>query len=133
MAGSAYGIDQKHNVKLKILPTLKGHMARLGSLMNFLFRNIDDEKYTSELITTVAEMQLLIKNAGQFKPDKALMKIPEADHEKALGEFRHCIQNASEKLDKLMIKISDVQDKTPDKPVLLELDLIRRACHSKFG
>ncbi len=119
--------------KLAILPTLKGHMARLGSLMNFLFRNIDDEKYKGDLIIAVSEMQVLIKNSRQFKPDKYLLKIPDSDNEQALEDFQLCIKNASEKLDQLVMKISDEKDNTPDKPVLLELDLIRRNCHSKFG
>ena len=56
-----------------------------------------------------------------------------SEREKALLEFKICIKNAFGKLDVLLKKISNLNDKTPDKPVLLELDLVRRACHSKFG
>lgn len=115
-----------------ILPTLKGHMARLGTLMNFLFRNVDDGSRTAELINAVREMEAHLRLSKRFEPP-ALHLIADAQkHALARADYRACLTAALELIADLEATLRGALAGEP-RSALLRLDQKRRDCHVAFG
>jgi len=115
-----------------ILPSLKSHMAQLGSLMNVLFRNIDEPERSGELVTVTLEMDALLRRAAAFKPDVVMFQVDAEKEAKALTEFHACIERARAVLAQLRGVLAGNQGREP-KYHLLQLDRVRRNCHAAFG
>lgn len=117
---------------MDILPSLKGHMARLEVLMNRLFRDIDDPAKSGELVRITREMQAHLHRAGHFKPEKVEWLIDPGKERGAMEGFRACLERARDQLARLAAALGG-QGAQPPKAVLLELDTTRRTCHAQFG
>lgn len=130
-AGS--GEDHIAAQKLTILPTLRGHMARLGTLMNFLFREIDEPHQSEAVLVTIGEMKLHLTSVGEsFLPAKISTTASLSERADAIGGFKACVGGAIAMLD---VIAKDVEaDRLSDARVgLLELDGLRRDCHSDYA
>ena len=121
------------NSKLDILPTLKGHMARLGTLMNVLFRDIDDAKRKELVLSTLNEMRLLLTKVGnEFIPTKVKALAKGDAKSEAITGFKSCIERAVSFLDEMRIQVKGAKF-TEAKNSLYALDGWRRDCHSKYA
>lgn len=121
------------NSKLDILPTLKGHMARLGTLMNVLFRDIDDAKRKDLVISTLGEMRLLLSKVGkEFTPTKVIALAEGDTKSKAIAGFKNCTSRAIGFLDEMTTQVNR-EKLSLAKNSLYALDGWRRDCHSKYA
>lgn len=118
--------------RMDILPTLKGHMAHLGALMNFLFRNIDDQDQRDDLIAVAREMNEHLRRSKHFEPLALDLIIDPGKYAKAREAYRDCIRATRELMSELERSLSGSGVETP-KQVLLRLDRKRRDCHAAFG
>ena len=118
--------------RMDILPTLKGHMAHLGALMNFLFRNIDEEDQRDELIAVAREMDEHLRRSTHFEPLSLDLIIDPAEYAKARKAYRKCIRVTRQLTAELEQSLSGSGAQTP-RQVLLRLDRKRRDCHAAFG
>lgn len=115
-----------------ILPSLRGHMAELGTLMNRLFRHVGDPERTSELIGVTREMEALLSAAGDFEPTVALIEPDQERRAEIMSGFRSCLQRARGVVAELrQALVSGGGDEQKDR--LLRLDQVRRDCHAAFG
>ena len=117
---------------MAILPTLKGHMAHLGTLMNFLFRNIDEEERRDELIAVAREMNEHLRRSTHFEPLALALIVDPGKYAKAREAYRDCVRVTRQLVDELEKSLSGGSQDTP-KQVLLRLDRKRRDCHAAFG
>ena len=117
---------------IEFLPTLKGHMARLGSLMNFLFRNVDNEARRAELISATQEMQAHLHRSKQFEPVQLYTIVDAEQHAQAKADYRACLVGAIELTADLEATLRGTQPGEP-RAALLRLDQKRRDCHVAFG
>lgn len=124
--------DPSHAGATDILPTLKGHMARLGSLMNFLFRNVDDGSRKAELISVVQEMKVHLRQSKQFEPLRLHLIADEQQHALAKAGYLACLTAALELLADLEVALRRARAGEP-RTALLRLDQKRRDCHVAFG
>ncbi|RMF04371.1 MAG: hypothetical protein D6773_06520 [Alphaproteobacteria bacterium] len=107
-------------------------MARLGTLMNLLFREIGDARKAPALVQATREMDALLAHAAGFRPDSAAF-TPDAQSEAAVMRgFRACLQRAREALARLREALPVAQEGEA-RQRLLELDRLRRRCHAAFG
>lgn len=117
---------------IELLPSLKSHMARMGSLMNFLFRHIDEPDRSPELLEAIDELREHLRLSRRFTPF-SLASLADARQEFIEAtRYKTCLDDADASLKALQ---STVRAGTPAaaKSQLLELDRIRRDCHSAFG
>ena len=124
--------DLSPPVAMDILPTLKGHMVRLGTLMNFLFRNVDDGSRRAELISAVQEMKVHLRRSKQFEPPPLHLIADAQKHALAKADYRACLTAALELTADLEATLRDARGGEP-RPALLRLDQKRRDCHVAFG
>ena len=115
-----------------MLPTLRTHMAQLGTLMNRLFREIDEPDMASDLIGVTQEMEALLLRAAEFPPPK--MRDDPDPERRATGirGFRACLAKARRALTELRQALAAETSSVP-KDRLLYLDQVRRDCHSTFA
>ncbi len=119
--------------KLDILPTLKGHMARLGTLMNTLFRDVDDESRKERVLITLAEMRfLLTKVSKKFVPAKIVDLSDSVSKTNAIAGFKACTEQAVGFLEKITSELNRNKF-TEARNSLYSLDSLRRNCHSKYA
>lgn len=119
-------------VDLQILPSLKSHMARMGSLMNFLFRNIDEREQSEELLAVIKEMRGHLRLSGRFTPfSMASLANPNLEASE-LKRFQDCLTKADTLFAALREPII-AADLAGAKEGLLVLDKLRRDCHAAFG
>ena len=117
---------------LGLLPSLKSHMARLGTLMNVLFRNIDERDKAAELIAVTQEMDMHLQRSGDFVPI-AIAILPDLEAERAARQrFQACLTRSRDLLAELRAALGGQAGETP-RAVLLRLDKTRRDCHAAFG
>lgn len=117
---------------IDILPTLKGHMARLGSLMNVLFRNIDDPARAEELIGIADEMEVHLRRSGRFTPLANLLIVDPQRHAAAEVAYQKCLNDTKAIIAELKAALRGGSDGAP-RDALLRLDQKRRDCHVAFG
>ncbi|MEM8745027.1 MAG: hypothetical protein AAGF14_10365 [Pseudomonadota bacterium] len=117
---------------IDILPTLKGHMARLGSLMNVLFRNIDDPARAEELISIADEMEVHLRRSERVTPLPLLLIGDPKKYAAAEAAYQKCLTDASAMLAELKTALRGGSDSAP-RDALLRLDQKRRDCHVAFG
>ena len=117
---------------LDILPTLKGHMARLGSLMNVLFRNIDDPARADELIGIADEMKEHLDRSKNFTPLSILLIGEPKQYAAAEAAYLKCLSDTTAMISDLKTALRDGNAGTP-RAALLRLDQKRRDCHVAFG
>ncbi len=117
---------------LEILPTLKGHMARLGSLMNVLFRNIDDPARAEELIGVADEMKEHLRRSGRFTPLALLLIGDPKKYAAAEAGYQKCLDDTTTMLVELKAALRSGSTGAP-RDALLRLDQKRRDCHVAFG
>lgn len=118
--------------KTEILPSLSVHMARLGELMNRLFRYIGEPETTSELIDITHEMETLLLSVGDFEPIVALVETDPDRQAGIVRGYHACLARAIDVLSKLRdAMISSAEEEQKDW--LLRLDQVRRDCHAEFG
>jgi soluble cytochrome b562 len=130
---SAQVKEQSVDSKLDILPTLKGHMARLGTLMNILFRDIDDANRKDLVLSTLGEMRLLLTKVGkEFTPTKVIALAEGDTKSKAVAGFKNCTSRAVGFLDEMTTQVKR-EKLSLAKNSLYALDGWRRDCHSKFA
>lgn len=118
--------------RMSILPTLKGHMARLGTLMNVLFRNIDDPARAEELIGVSDEMITHLRSVRRFTPFSLVMIGDPAKYAAAETAFQACLNDSIAMLTDLKAALRGSSNLEP-RPALLKLDKKRRDCHAAFG
>lgn len=120
-------------LELDVLPTLKGHMARLGTLMNVLFRDVDDPERQTEVLTAIEEMTLILENVGaRFEPIKVVLLSDKGEKAAVLSGFQNCIRLAVEALDEMAEQLNETRFDMA-RQTLLDLDALRRDCHSKYA
>ena len=115
-----------------ILPTLKGHMARLGTLMNFLFRNVDDGSRTAEMISVVQEMKVHLRLSKRFEPPALYVIADAQSYQRAKASYRACLLATLELTADLEAALRGARPGEP-RSALLRLDQKRRDCHVAFG
>ena len=119
--------------KLTILPTLRGHMARLGTLMNFLFRELDEPDKSRAVLVTIEEMKLHLTSVGEsFLPTKISTTASLSERTDAIGGFKACVGGAIAMLD-VIAKDVEAERLRDARESLLELDRLRRDCHSAYA
>ena len=117
---------------MEILPTLKGHMARLGTLMNFLFRNVDEESRKAELISALQEMQVHLRRSKQFEPIRLHLIVDAEEFAQAKADYHACLIATLELTANLEATLRGTRPGEP-RTALLRLDQKRRDCHVTFG
>lgn len=117
---------------LELLPSLKSHMARLGTLMNVLFRNIDERDKATDLIAVTDEMDVHLRRAGGFVPTSIAILPDRGAERAALERFQACLTRTRGLLADLRAALGERAGEAP-KAVLLRLDKTRRDCHAAFG
>ena len=131
-SGSVHRVNISVPGGLDVLPTLKAHMARLGTLMNFLFRNIDETAKAPELIAVTREMDEHLRRAGDFRPDSIAIRGDADSEAKDMEQFAACLEKARADLADLRNAL-DAGGPGEPRQVLLRLDQTRRDCHAAFG
>lgn len=119
-------------VDLQILPSLKSHMARMGSLMNFLFRNIDELEQSEELLAVIEEMRGHLSLSSRFTPFSMVSLANPSLEASELKRFQDCLTKADTLFAALREPII-AADLAGAKEGLLVLDKLRRDCHAAFG
>lgn len=119
-------------VDLQILSSLKSHMARMGSLMNFLFRNIDEPERSEELLAVIKEMRGHLRLSGRFTPFSMASLADPSLEASELTRFQDCLTKA-DALFAALRKPIIAADLAAAKTSLLVLDKHRRDCHAAFG
>lgn len=118
---------------LTILPTLKGHMARLGSLMNFLFRKVDKSDSRQDVQETIAEMKSHLRTVGdRFVPQRIAAMTSLSDQSNAMDGFSGCIDGAIAMLDTISEEVANANYQEA-RHWLLALDSLRRTCHGAYA
>ncbi|MCG8558519.1 MAG: cytochrome b562 [Hyphomicrobiales bacterium] len=115
-----------------ILPTLKGHMARLGSLMNFLFRHIDEPEKSAALQTAIREMRWHLRRADRFTPISFAALVAPETEQREQDRFKAGLAAADRVLAAMAEAIRE-SDLAAARRLLLRLDTVRRICHGAFG
>ncbi len=131
-SGPVHRINVSAPGALDVLPTLKARMARLGTLMNFLFRNIDETAKAPELIAATREMEEHLRYAGDFKPTSIAILGNTEREAKGMKQFTACLEKARRGLAELRNAL-DAGAADEPRRALLRLDRTRRDCHAAFG
>ena len=107
-------------------------MARLGSLMNFLFRHIDEPEKSAALQTAIREMRWHVRRAARFTPISfAALVAPETERREQ-GRFKAGL-SATDRILAAMAEAIRESDLAAARRLLLRLDTVRRVCHGAFG
>ena len=118
---------------LGVLPTMKGHMGRLGTLMNIVFRSMRRPDGGPEALAAIEEMRLHLRRSGDtLIPDKVAAIEDPTERTVAIAEYKECMDQTIARLDDL----ADLLRVSPPKEAydtLLALDRQRRDCHSKYA
>ncbi|WP_421724532.1 hypothetical protein [Bauldia sp.] len=115
-----------------LLPSLRAHMAELGTLMNFLFRHIDDPARAGELADIAEKMEGLLLAAGAFTPNVALLEMDPEKEATIMRGFQACLDRARGAVRDLRMSLTAGTGEAW-RAQLLQLDEIRRDCHAAFG
>ena len=119
--------------ELDVLPTMKGHMARLGTLMNFLFRELDEPDQKDAVLGVIDEMKRHLESVGRaLLPDKVASITNHAWRMHAVAGFRSCVERSIGLLDQIAAAVGAEQGEAALSG-LYELDQLRRDCHSEFA
>lgn len=127
------GLGAATQPELGVLPTMKGHMGRLGTLMNVLFRSIDEPEDTAAVLAAVAEMKLHLQRVGEtLLPDKVAAIGESTARKAAIAGFKSCIDQSVARLEEITTHLLG-QRLQQAQQVLYDLDQLRRDCHSKYA
>ncbi|MEQ8824817.1 MAG: hypothetical protein RIC14_10625 [Filomicrobium sp.] len=119
--------------KLTVLPTMKGYMGRLGTLMNFLFREVDEPSKRDEVQQVINEMKSHLSEVkDKLLPRQILAMAGGQARLTAIGGFKACVDGAIDTLDAISSNIIDENFQAARKS-LLYLDQLRRDCHTEYA
>lgn len=119
--------------KLTVLPTLKGYMGRLGTLMNFLFREVDEPSKRDEVQKVIDEMTSHLKDVkDKLLPRQIIAMAGGPARLTAIDGFKACVDGAIDTLDAISSNIKDENFQAARKS-LLDLDQLRRDCHTEYA
>ncbi len=118
---------------LGVLPTMKGYMGRLGTLMNVLFRTVHKPDSADDTLRAIEEMTRHLQEVGNtLLPDKVEAIDDKAQQGMAIHGFKACVDQAITGLSAIAARIS-AREFEAARARLLELDQLRRDCHSKYA
>lgn len=129
----APGPSAAEALELGVLPTMKGHMGRLGTLMNLLFRSIDEPDETAAVLAAIDEMKLHLERVGEtLLPDTVSFIMEPSARRAATEGYKRCVDRSITQLEEIAVALRG--DRFPRaRQLLLQLDQLRRDCHSKYG
>ena len=120
-------------LELDILPTLKGHMARLGSLMNVLFRDVDDPDQQDKVKKAIDEMEVILERVGNRFTPKGIALVANKDQQTAaIAGYQDCLAQTLASLDVMTTQL-EATKYGEARQTLFKLDGLRRDCHSKYA
>lgn len=131
--GAPIAANAASEAELGVLPTMKGHMGRLGTLMNVLFRSITDPNKTEAVLAATAEMQVHLERVGRtLVPTRVAAIQDAAAQDAALAGYKDCIDRSITQLDEIAAELR-AQRFEQARQVLFKLDKLRRDCHSAYA
>ncbi|MEL6318315.1 MAG: hypothetical protein AAFR16_11840 [Pseudomonadota bacterium] len=116
-----------------MLPTMKGHMGRLGTLMNIVFRSMRRPDGAADALAAIEEMRLHLERTGDtLIPDKVAAIEDAAARDAAIAEYKACMDQTIARLDALA-EVLRAKPPADAYDTLIALDRQRRDCHGKYA
>jgi len=113
--------------------SIKSHMAEMEGYSNVLFRDIDDPKYKDEVLAHLKKLRAGLRASMKQIPESVSSgNIAVSQRNELVEDYQARVRVADDMIGKMITKV-EKGEFSEAKHLLLELDQIRRDCHSEYG